>query len=277
MLTKIPRRTIPIAVAALMAIMIVAFLALSSTGGSAPVLGTAVIARDTSLRAQPGASAAAAAAVKGQAVEFLNNLPQKQPEAWVEVRLKPNGARGFVQNADLASVDTADAAFNLWHSSLLLDEVANVSTDELADRLARVRQIMDRYPQNVTNEMRTKASRAQALLNDRLRVESPAPPQTPASPQTARTPRTAGTPEPVHTDAAVNQDPQPDLYEKLYVEAQTDFDNATTEAQLRDAVKRCDPILKPGLFKQQRGLNLQAKCQQLKDRALKAIEIIQRG
>ena len=67
-------------------------------------MGTVLLARDAVLREQPSsASGDAGQAHKAEPVEFLKNLPERQADGWVQVRLKSSGATGFVQNADLDS------------------------------------------------------------------------------------------------------------------------------------------------------------------------------
>jgi serine/threonine protein kinase len=69
---------------------------------------------------------------------------------------------------------------------------------------------------------------------------------------------------------------QLDPYDELYLKAENEFASAITEADFRNVVKDCEPLLRPGLFKQAHGLELQDKCRLLKDQALKAIEDLQK-
>ena len=263
----------------------------------APVIGKAIVTKDSLLRSAPGVDDKATAVVKGEGLDLLSKLPDMKSDAWIEVRRNADGKRGFVRMADLSSVHTDHCSFDLWHAALLLPGMEALDKTQKSERVRQVEAEMSRCPESVTDDLRmtmaeTYTHQAAALpwksaQNDirearahlskiqnqgnyasrvdavNHTLEDLAPAQTPP-PQVQLAPPPAPVPA---------KGENVDVAEKLLKQGKADLENAETRAQLNMVIANMNSISNMS-FTEPRGLAIQAEARKIRDKASNSLGLV---
>jgi serine/threonine protein kinase len=265
----------------------------------APVIGTAVVAKDAFLRAGPGSGNKATPVSKGESVEMLGKIPDMKMDGWVEVRLKANESRGFVGMTDIDSIHTNSCSFDLWHVALFIPGMDALERTQKSGRLRQVEAEMGRCPASVTDDLRmtmaeTYAQEAAAIPwksaqndireasvhlgniqnpdNYSRRIETVnhtldgLAPATKAAPTTPAQTAAVSAPTPAKSANV-------DVADKLLQQGKIDLENAETRIQLNSVIANMNAISNMS-FTDRGGLAIQVEAGKVRDKAANSLGLV---